>query len=107
MIKTILATTAFFAVVSTAAFAEEVKFNLTNNSSYQIDAFYASPANEDNWGEDILGQDVLEGGMHGAVTIADGSAECLYDLKAVDETGAEHEMTDLNICENPEVTFDK
>ena len=89
------------------AFAEDVKFTLENKSEYQIDEFYASPANTDEWGEDILGQDVLEGGGSGTVTIADGSDQCVYDLKAVDEDGAEHELTDLDICQNPNVTFDK
>ena len=107
MTKTILAAAAIFVAFSTVAFADEAKFQLTNNSTFQIDAFYASPANDDQWGEDILGQDVLAGGESGTVTIADGSPECVYDLKAVDETGAEHELEGLNICETPQVTFDK
>jgi hypothetical protein len=104
---TILGLAALVAAFSTAAFAEDATFALTNNSTYQIDSFYASPANDDQWGEDILGQDVLEGGQSGTVTIADGSTECVYDLKAVDETGAEHELKGLDICKTPSVTFDK
>lgn len=107
MKSTILGLAALAAVFSTAAFADDATFTLTNNSAYQIDAFYASPANDDQWGDDILGQDVLEGGQNGTVTIADGSTECVYDLKAVDETGAEHELKGLDICKNPSVTFDK
>lgn len=89
------------------ALAEDVKFTLENKSDYQIDEFYASPANTDDWGVDILGQDVLEGGGSGTVTITDGSDQCVYDLKAVDEDGAEHELTDLDICQNQNVTFEK
>ena len=97
----------FFATSSSLAFAEDVKFTLDNQSDYQIDEFYASPANEDDWGDDILGQDVLSGGESGTVTIADGSDQCVYDLRAVDEDGTEHDLTDLNICESPSVTFNK
>ena len=95
------------ASTAVSAFAEDVKFNLTNASDYQIDEFYASPANDDNWGDDILGQDVLEGGLSGTVTIADGSDQCAYDLKAVDEDGEEHVLEDLDLCTTPEVTFNK
>lgn len=97
----------FFAASSSLVFAEDVKFTLDNQSDYQIDEFYASPANEDDWGDDILGQDVLSGGESGTVTIADGSDQCVYDLRAVDEDGTEHDLTDLNICESPSVTFNK
>ncbi len=96
-----------FAASTSFAFAEDVKFTLDNQSDYTIDEFYASPANTDSWGEDILGQDVLEGGGSGTVTIADSSDQCVYDLKAVDEDGVEHELTDLDICARPNVTFNK
>jgi hypothetical protein len=96
-----------FAASTGFANAEAVKFTLDNQSGFNIDEFYASPANTDSWGEDILGQDVLEGGTSGTVTIADGSDQCVYDLKAVDEDGVEHELTDLDICKNPTVTFNK
>ncbi len=101
------AATMFFAATTGFAFAEDVKFTLANESDYQIDEFYASAANDDQWGEDILGQDVLEGGQSGTVTIADGSDQCEYDLKAIDEDGTEHVLEDLNICESPNVTFNK
>jgi hypothetical protein len=105
-LKTIFAA-AVLAATAGPAFAEDLKFALTNASEYQIDEFYASPANDDNWGEDILGQDVLEGGLSGTVTIADGSDQCAYDLKAVDEDGEEHVLEDLDLCKTPEVTFNK
>lgn len=103
----ILAAVAFTAGVSTVAYAEDVKFELANNSEFQIDEFYASPSNMDDWEEDILGQDVLEGGQTITITIADGSDQCAYDLKAVEEDGTEHVMEDLDVCENPKVEFNK
>lgn len=102
-----LAAVVFTVGFSTIAYAEDVQFQLVNKSEFTIDEFYASPSNTDDWGSDILGQDVLEGGQSGTVTIADGSDQCEYDLKAVDEDGEEHEMEGLNICENPTVEFSK
>lgn len=107
MISKLTAAALLLAASTTFAMAEDVKFTLDNQSEYTIDEFYASPANTDEWGEDILGQDVLEGGASGTVTIADGSDQCLYDLKAVDEDGVEHELNDLDICTRPNVTFNK
>ncbi len=104
---TLTSAACFFAAFTSLAIAEDAKFTLDNQSDYQIDEFYASPANEDDWGDDILGQEVLPGGESGTVTIADGSDQCVYDLKAVEEDGTEHELTDLNICESPSVTFNK
>lgn len=98
---------AFFAALTTSAFAEDVKFTLKNNSEFSIDELYASPSNEDNWGEDILGVDVLAGGESGVVTMADGSEECKYDLKVVDEDGAEHMIEELDLCQTPDVVFTK
>ena len=103
----ILAAAMFAAGFSSVAYAEDVKFQLENHSEFSIDEFYASPANTDEWGEDILGQDILEGGQSGTVTIADGSDQCSYDLKAVDEDGKEHELMGLDICKTPTVTFEK
>lgn len=94
-------------VLSSSAMAEEVKFTLKNSSDFTIDELYASPSTEDNWGEDILGVDVLAGGESGVVTIADGSEECKYDLKAVAEDGTEHELEALDLCQTPDVEFTK
>jgi hypothetical protein len=103
----ILVAAGFAVALSTAAHAEDVKFDLVNKSSYQIDEFYASPATTDDWEEDILGQDVLEGGQSVTITVADGSDQCAYDLKAVEENGTEHELEGVDICKNPTVEFNK
>ncbi len=96
-----------FLIFSGSAMAEEVKFNLKNSSDFSIDELYASPSTEDAWGEDILGVDILAGGESGVATIADGSEECKYDLKAVAEDGTEHVLEALDLCETPDVEFTK
>lgn len=105
-LRVCLAAAAFVALSGTA-FAEEVKFTLKNNSDFSIDELYASPSTENAWGEDILGVDILAGGESGVATIADGSAECKYDLKAIAEDGTEHVLEALDLCETPDVEFTK
>jgi hypothetical protein len=41
--------------------AQEAKqdFKLVNKTGYELKALYVSPSKSDDWGDDILGQDVL------------------------------------------------
>ena len=89
------------------AMADDVQFKLTNESEYTIDQMYASPADKDEWGEDILGQDKLEGGNFVTVTVTNGTEACVFDIKVVDEDKQEHELTGIDICKNNELTFNK
>jgi hypothetical protein len=86
--RLILATLAL-TTVAMPALAEDLLFDLINNSSVTLQEMYASPVGDDSWGEDILGQDVLNSGEVATVTIADGEEVCEYDLRFVADTGAE------------------
>lgn len=59
-----------------------VSFNLTNQTSRNIERFYASPANVNSWEEDILGTEVLRPGQQTKITIQDGRKNCMYDFLA-------------------------
>ncbi|MEG3925013.1 MULTISPECIES: hypothetical protein [unclassified Microcoleus] len=58
-----------------------VSFNLTNQTSRNIERFFASPANVNSWEEDILGTEVLRPGQKTKITIQDGE-DCMYDFRA-------------------------
>lgn len=105
--KTHLAAALFAAVFAMPALAEDLRFTLTNNSEYTIDEFYVSSPDANDWGGDVLGQDTLEGGQMANITITGGGDQCEFDLKAVDEAGEEHVVESLDVCETPNVTFDK
>lgn len=96
-----------FTLISSGAFANDAFFTLVNKSDYVISELYASPVNTDEWEDDILGQDVLEPGQRLNVTVADGSDQCEYDMKVVDEDGEEHILEGLDICEEALVEFSK
>ena len=90
---------AFLASVAFAApaFAQDVEYQIINNSALTLMEFYTSPVGVDSWEQDILGANVLAAGSSGTVTIADGSDQCEYDLKFVMEDG--QELTDsVDIC---------
>ena len=82
------------------AMAQNVEFTLINDSSFTLTYFYASPSNDQSWGEDLLAEvGVLESGYEGTVFIGDGSDQCLYDFRFETAQGPELEVPEIDICE--------
>ena len=88
------------AVVSLFAapvFAEPQVFTLHNETSMVMMQFFASPSSSEEWGDDMFGDDVLEAGGSGDVTVDDAEG-CEFDIKMVFDSG--DEMTDtVDVCE--------
>lgn len=97
MMRFTAAAFALFAL-ATPALAEDVEFDLINDSSADLSELYVSPVGTDSWGEDILGTDVLAVGENGVVTITDGSEVCDYDMRFVMADGGEL-VREADICE--------
>ncbi len=87
-----------------SALAEDLVFTLKNQSSSSLVEFYVESSNLDNWGENILTQDVAPGGS-GQVTIADGKRTCTYDIKGVFADHSKLEDHHLNLCELGSYTY--
>lgn len=103
-ITTFVAAVVLSAAVVGPAAAEDLVFDLINNSTANLQELYVSPVGTDSWGEDVLGMELLAAGENGNVTIADGDATCAYDLRFVMDTGATLEgSTDL--CEMASFTL--
>lgn len=79
--KKSLALFAVLGLFAQPALAEDLIFDLTNESSLDLMALYVAPSDSDSWGDDILGMDILAAGEAGQVTIADGEETCAYDLR--------------------------
>jgi hypothetical protein len=102
---TTLATAVLGIALAAPVLADDVAYALNNNSALTLMEFYTSPANTDDWGPDILGADVIPPGGTGTVTIADGSAECVYDLMFIMEDGQEIVDT-VDICQLASYTLE-
>src|SRR5215468_9442769 len=87
------------AILPAPAFAEDLVFQLTNSSSYTITNFYTSPATTDNWEEDVFGNGVLDPATFVKVTIADGSDQCVYDMKFVPKGADEFIVNGIDLCQ--------
>lgn len=99
--KTIKSAFALLAVLAatTHANAQTVEFTLVNDSKQVLTYFYTSPSEEEEWGDDLLGEDgVLEPGFSGTVIIGDGSDQCLYDFRFETSEGALLEVEAIDIC---------
>ncbi|WP_395792198.1 hypothetical protein [Aquimonas sp.] len=93
------------ALVSASAKAEDLTFTLTNNSSFVVVEFYASPSDVGEWEEDILGTGVLGSGEYSQITIGDGREQCEYDLRFVFDDGDVVDRGGVNLCETGSYTL--
>ena len=74
---------AVLCLTAAPALADDLVFELINDSSADLSELYVAASETDTWGEDILGLDVLAAGASATVTIPDGSAICDFDLSFV------------------------
>jgi len=85
-------------VASTPALAQDLNFVLDNQSSEAVSELYVSGLAQEDWGEDILGQEVLPSGEQVTVTIFEAGDVCDYDLRIVYEGGSVIEEREIDVC---------
>ena len=89
---------ALFGLAAAPVLAQDVYYELINNSSYTLAEFYTSSASDPEWGADLMASLDLYPGETGNVTIADGGSECVYDIMVVTDSG--EQLTDqVDICQ--------
>ena len=94
-------------LAGTAAIKAQGKqdFTLVNKTGLEIHELYVSPANDDEWGEDVLGRDILENNQSVDITFARKEKSCVWDLKIVDEDKDDVVWEDINLCKAEEITL--
>ncbi len=83
------------AVVSipTSAAAQNAIFTVFNHSSYRINHMYVSSTNDDYWGSDRLGFDILYPNYRSDLALNPG----WYDVKLVDQDGDSCVIRNVNV----------
>lgn len=89
----------------TAAAQGKQDFTLVNKTGLVITELYVSPSNDDEWGEDVLGRDVLEDGQKVDIQFSRGDKACKWDLKIVDEDEDDVIWEDIDLCKASEITL--
>ena len=81
-------------------------FRLINASSIVFVAVYVAPSSSNDWGDDIMGQDVLNPGETVTIHFSkfDGTT-CYYDIKVTGPKGEEGELNQVDLCTIETVTF--
>jgi hypothetical protein len=77
--------------------AKKATVKIINQSKWEIHHIYLSPTDEDEWGPDQLGEEVLAKGDSLTLT----GIECdTYDVKVVDEDGDECVIKEVDLCKD-------
>jgi len=81
--------------------SNDPSFRLNNRGQVTIREVYVSSSNDQNWGPDRLGREVLAPGR--SVTIRLPRGQCLNDIRLVFENGQSQERRRLNTCQFTEL----
>jgi hypothetical protein len=88
------------------AFADPRDFSVVNNSSIVLANVYVGPSDSLDWGDDIMGRDVLNPSETVNVTFSRFDGEnCLYDVKVVGQQGQTGVLYKIDLCTVTTVTF--
>lgn len=94
---TVLALLAFAALAAPAAFAGTQDFTLVNQTGVEIYSLFISESANDEWEEDVLGDDVLPDGDRMRITFA-GRSACLWDMMVTDDEGGNVTWEGIDLC---------
>jgi hypothetical protein len=85
--------------------AGDQDFTLRNRTGYTIDQVYVSAANDNDWGEDILGKDSMKDGVSTAIHFSRRESTCKWDLKVVFDDSENAIWEDFDLCKIEEITI--
>ena|ERR1700712_4733404 len=94
----------------TVATAAPQDFTLTNDTGYDIAEVYIGPTSSNDWGDDVMGEDVLSNGADQDIVFPKGrGATCHWDLKVVytDQTSAQWLNFDLCTISSIKISYDR
>ena len=75
---------------------------VTNGGTMRIEALYVSVPDDNEWGDDRLGRQMLLPGQYRLVRLDD---RCRYDVQAIYDDGAKREFDNVDTCTTNEITF--
>ncbi len=76
-----------------------------NKTGVEIHALHVSPADKEEWGDDVLGRDTLPDGAEVKIKFSPRTKAALWDLRVEDGDGGSIEWTELNLLEISKVTL--
>ncbi len=91
---------------SQAVFADPRDFILKNNSYSTVLSVYVSPASSNDWGNDVLGWDLLYSGWQMPITFQrwGWGSTCYFDIKVVTTSWQPVYFWDVDLCSTGTLT---
>ena len=94
------------------AVAQDAKqdFKLVNATGYELKALFVAPSKSDDWGDDVLGQDVLSDGQAVNIHFSPKVKTCTWDLKVTytdDDSNAVWQKIDLCSVDKITIHYDR
>jgi len=80
-------------------------YAVINKTGLTLTHLYLSPNNDNEWGDDILDQDVLANGEECGIEFDPDDEECAYDIKVIDSKETAWTVTNVDLCKYTKVTF--
>jgi hypothetical protein len=103
---TLVSAFALVVLLAQSAFADPRDFTLRNRSDVDIAYVYVSPSASDDWGDDIMGEDILSSGDSVDISFDTVQANtCVYDIKVIGTGGEEGYLYKVDLCSVSTVTF--
>jgi hypothetical protein len=76
-----------------------LSYDVVNNTGVTLVDVFVTPAETNNWGNDILPNNLFEAGSTIKVTIPPDYGEtCMFDMKITDAAGGHITFTNIDIC---------
>jgi hypothetical protein len=80
-------------------------FTITNNTGHVLTTLNVSASNDNAWGPDILGRDVLANGESAEITFPRAETACMWDIRATYDDGGTSDNRGVNLCETTTVSM--
>lgn len=74
-------------------------FTVNNQTGHIVVTLNVSASNDNNWGPDILGSQILQNGQSAEVTFGRNESSCLWDIRATYDDGDTTDVRQVNLCE--------
>jgi hypothetical protein len=79
---------------------------ITNNTGYDVYYIYISPSDSDDWGEDVLGDDILLDGHSVNIQLDHPlGGDGIYDICLEDEDGDSYSKYEVQLTNNARIVF--
>jgi hypothetical protein len=77
--------------------SNDPSFRMNNRTGVTVNEIYVSSANDNAWGADRLGQNVLPPGQSYVIRLP--QAQCMNDIRVVFDNGQAHERRRVDTCQ--------